>query len=426
MKCSLVSTTSTRSFKDKFLGVPKERGAFILMFCSSEPVKRRRTTDTRYPRGLSATYKVRLDDEKVIPVCRDVFCAVLGVSHNTVTRLLKYNHGKGEMKPQNRGSDYKVRKYGHKRAAAVSFIKRLRARESHYCRQKTKKLYLPSELKSIRNVWRMYNAKAPNNAQVKYGFFHGIFRTKFNLSFGTPRTDVCSVCLRNAHYLKTVSDPVQKQGVITEERVHNLKYKAFYALLRERRANLMTLSFDFQQSQAILHQQAYYSRQLYQYHFCIVRNQEDGSMPKDGVHCYTWSEDESAKGSNEVVSALHSTLRILSYEGTQEIRLVADGCAGQNKNSTMIGMLLWRLQNEAPAQVSKITPVFPVTGHSFLSPDRVFGRIEKEIRKHEKTQTPTKNFCGTWYTLGGRKALGCLRLEGLRNAGTEAHIEPAL
>lgn len=156
------------------------------------------------------------------------------------------------MKPENRGGDYKVRKYGHKRAAVVSFIKRLRARESHYCRQKTKKLYLPSELKSIRNVWRMYNDQAPNNAQVKYGFFHGIFRTKFNISFGTPRTDVCSVRLRNAHYLKTVSDPVQKQGVITEQRVHKLKYKAFYALLRERRANLMTLSFDCQQNQRCL------------------------------------------------------------------------------------------------------------------------------------------------------------------------------
>lgn len=52
IKCSLVSTTSTRSFKDKFLGLPKQqRGAFILMFCSSEPVKRRRTTDTGSPVG---------------------------------------------------------------------------------------------------------------------------------------------------------------------------------------------------------------------------------------------------------------------------------------------------------------------------------------------------------------------------------------
>ncbi|KAH6933963.1 hypothetical protein HPB50_019351 [Hyalomma asiaticum] len=109
----------------------------------------------------------------------------------------------------------------------------------------------------------------------------------------------------------------------------------------------MNLSFDCQQNQVMPKtpdQQAYYSRQPYQYHFWIVRNQEDGSLPKDGVHRYTWSEDESAKGSNEVASALHSTLRSLIYEGVQEVRLVADDCAGQNKNSTTIGMLLCWLQ----------------------------------------------------------------------------------
>lgn len=142
------------------------------MFCSSGPVKRHTGPDTTSHRGLSATYKVHLDDKKVVTVCRDMFCAVLGVSHSTVTRLLKHKHEMGEIKLENRGGDHKVKRYGAKRAAVVGFIKRLRARESHYCRKKTKKLYLPSELKSIRNVWRIYNVEASIDAQVKYGFFH--------------------------------------------------------------------------------------------------------------------------------------------------------------------------------------------------------------------------------------------------------------
>lgn len=135
-------------------------------------------------------------------------------------------------------------------------------------------------------------------------------------------------------------------------------------------------------------QQLYYSRQLYQYHFCMVQNQEDKSVPKHGVHCYTCSEDESAKGSNEVASALHSSLRSLSYKRVQEVHLAADSCAGQNKNSTTLGMLLWWLKNEVPAQVLKTTLVFSVTGHSFLPPDRVFSRIEKDTRKHEEILNP--------------------------------------
>lgn len=133
LKCALISPSSARSFKDKFLGLPKKnRRAFILMFRTSGPVKRRTGPDTTSHHGLSATYKVRLDDKKVVTVCRDMFCAVLGVSHSTVTRLLKHEHDMGEIKLENRGGDHKVKRYGAKLAAVVGFMKRLCARESHF------------------------------------------------------------------------------------------------------------------------------------------------------------------------------------------------------------------------------------------------------------------------------------------------------
>lgn len=123
---------------------------------------------------------------------------------------------------------------------------------------------------------------------------------------------------------------------------------------------------------------------MYQYHLCVVEHQVDGSMPKEGVHSYTWNEDESSKGSNQVASAVHNTLWSAKFEGIREVRLAVDGCAGQNKSSTVLCMLLWWLQNEAPSEISVVSLVFPVTRHSFLPPDRVFGRIEKDVRKHEK------------------------------------------
>lgn len=107
-------------------------------------------------------------------------------------------------------------------------------------------------------------------------------------------------------------------------------------------------------------------------------------MPKEAVPCYTWSEDESSKGSNQVASAVHNTLRSAKFEGIKEVRLVAYGCAGQNKKITVHFMLLWGLQNEAPSGVSVVALMFPVTGWSFLPPDRVFGRIEKDVSRHEE------------------------------------------
>nr|CAH7767237.1 unnamed protein product [Callosobruchus chinensis] len=61
---------------------------------------------------------------------------------------------------------------------------------------------------------------------------------------------------------------------------------------------------------------------------------------------------------------------------------MSDGCSGQNKNSTLVAMLCKWLLN-APGNITEIEIVFPVTGHSFIPPDRVFGPSEKEIKRQE-------------------------------------------
>lgn len=171
-----------------------------------------------------------------------MFCAVLAASCSTVARYIKHKHERGKLKPNRRGGDQRFKRYCGKPSAVVQFIQRLRARESHYNRKKTKRLYLPFELKSIQNLWKIYNQQAPDDGRIKYGFFHHIFRTKFNLSFRTPRTDVCSVCLKNAREMKTCQYASQKQRIIIEQRMH--RYRAFYSMLREKREDLKTFSFD--------------------------------------------------------------------------------------------------------------------------------------------------------------------------------------
>lgn len=54
----------------------------------------------------------------------------------------------------------------------------------------------------------------------------------------------------------------------------------------------------------------------------------------------------------------------------------------------MLCMSSYWLIHRAPQSVEKIQLVFPVTGHSFLPPDRVFGRVEQAIRKEEEILSP--------------------------------------
>lgn len=47
----------------------------------------------------------------------------------------------------------------------------------------------------------------------------------------------------------------------------------------------------------------------------------------------------------------------------------------------LIGMLS-KFLNEAPTSLKIIKIIFPVVGHSFIPPDRVFALIEKDVKKH--------------------------------------------
>jgi hypothetical protein len=57
-------------------------------------------------------------------------------------------------------------------------------------------------------------------------------------------------------------------------------------------------------------------------------------------------------------------------------------CGGQNKNSAVIGMCsLWLMS--APKHIDVIELVFPIACHSFIPSYRVFGNIEKKVRRME-------------------------------------------
>lgn len=48
----------------------------------------------------------------------------------------------------------------------------------------------------------------------------------------------------------------------------------------------------------------------------------------------------------------------------------------------MHALALWFSSN-APPELEEIRVIFPVRGHSFLPADRVFGRLEKKLKKQE-------------------------------------------
>lgn len=96
----------------------------------------------------------------------------------------------------------------------------------------------------------------------------------------------------------------------------------------------------------------------------------------------TWPELDRPKGYCEIASAVYHRLKNTVFPPDKEtVRLVADGCGGQNKNSMLI-LMAKKWLSDAPRNIKKVELIFLVTaGHSYLPPDRVFGQVEKFVCK---------------------------------------------
>ena len=135
-------------------------------------------------------------------------------------------------------------------------------------------------------------------------------------------------------------------------------------------------------------QSNYYSRQVYQYNFTICEGSSKTPQNKTNTFIYTWNEKEDKRGANQIVSAVHHRILNTNWDNVSSVECFSDGAAGRNKNSIMIGMISKCLLDTLPPNGKKVTLYFPVTGHSFLPPDRIFGRVERVFRRLESIVTP--------------------------------------
>lgn len=53
----------------------------------------------------------------------------------------------------------------------------------------------------------------------------------------------------------------------------------------------------------------------------------------------------------------------------------------------------------APSHIKQVEIIFPVVGHSFMPPDRIFGNIEKVVRKRDTIVEP-KEYFDIFYEFG--------------------------
>ncbi|CAG5023464.1 unnamed protein product [Parnassius apollo] len=127
------------------------------------------------------------------------FLKTLSISNGPVNEALKYRDELGNYTGKDgRGSRVPVNKTNlESKQKIIDHINSFPRLESHYCRKKSKRQYLESKL-TIAKMYELYKEQLTtlNEEPCSFYVYKTIFGSKFNLSFFTPKKDLCITCTR--------------------------------------------------------------------------------------------------------------------------------------------------------------------------------------------------------------------------------------
>lgn len=356
------------------------KNAYLYNCISIMPVQRQRT-GAKTHKTSSFTYLVKNERENV-RVCKTALAALFRVGRGKIDHIQKSIKAGYSVPPPDRRGKHTNRP--HKIAAQVSeyiesHIRSFPCEESHYSRNKNiHKKYL-SPLLSIKKMYELYLAEVnndgkPDNFKVAECTYRHIFSSKFNLSFGHPRSDTCSTC---------------EMGQVNEN--HAASYREAFDLQKfdressKLRRDVAYLTVDLQQTMPLPKlsvSKAFYLRQMWFYNLGV----HVITHSKDYAQFFTWTENVACRGSNEVASSLLTLIEFDdSLRSIDHLIIWSDSCSGQNKNATMLFLYQYLILK---GYFKVIEHKFPEVGHSYLDSDRDFGRIEINLRKHETIFLP--------------------------------------
>jgi hypothetical protein len=345
------------------------------------PVKNHQLNANKH-RDASYKYFITVSGEQV-QVCKSAFQSLYQIGKKKVAVVQeKIKQGHCAPSPDKRGRhDNRPHKIDDEVKAYIkAHISSFPAEESHYSRHKNPHKKYLSPLLTLAKMYKMYIEKCEEDGQAqKYkremSSYAKIFNTEFNLSFKTPRSDTCSTCdsgESNDHHKDSYHAAFEHQ-------------KIDRAKVKDSSNRLVYCTVDLQQTMPLpklTTSKAFYLRQMWFYNLgihIVTKEGEQGTF-------FTWTEDVANRGSNEICSSILTLIEFNNaVKNNDHIIFWTDSCAGQNKNFQLICLYQFLVLKGI---FKVIDHKYPEVGHSYLDSDRDFGRIEKELRKHETVYLP--------------------------------------
>ena len=263
------------------------------------------------------------------------------------------------------------------------------AREKEIVKARRENLPVPAKLKPV----------------VTVHAYRRVFNSDFNLGFGRPRTDTCATCDKLNLTLKSnPGNTVARQQLADHQDMGDKGYQSmrddknvavasWSDMTRSlgsadfcSKDSVDVISFDFMQNLPtpnLSHNDVFYQHKLWTYVFGIH------DLVVEKGYMYLWDETIAKRGSSEVASCLEHFFHTYRT-GAKSLVSYSDGCGGQNKNLTIVG-----LYNDLHT-----AGVYDVLNHKFLTRGHTFLRNDSDFAQIERRKTSATVYLPSdWYSV---------------------------
>lgn len=356
----------------------------LISLCSVAQRRPRLPEDESVLRNSTFYYKVRVVRENLVveeQVCKNAFVSLHGLTRRRIETIQKSLQMSGSAPIDKRGTHLnRKHKLGVETESKIfEHIKSFKARSSHYSPNKTKRIYLSADL-NVKKMYGMFKDKFPQ-VKASYETYRSVFCSKFNISFGHPRSDTCSFCDK----LKVQIDACQEEqgikGLMLQQKLHLAKAEVFYARKKKARLDSRTkadteaVCMDFGRNLPVPNlstNDVYYSRQLSLFSFILHK------LSNSEVFFYSYAETVGKKGANEVCSFLFDYITLKLPAEVKHLQIFCDSCSGQNKNYPLFKFLHYIIHHRSKLESVEVT--FPIRGHSYMECDKDMGILNGKFR----------------------------------------------
>nr|XP_022900236.1 uncharacterized protein LOC111413475 [Onthophagus taurus]XP_022905178.1 uncharacterized protein LOC111417195 [Onthophagus taurus]XP_022907172.1 uncharacterized protein LOC111418744 [Onthophagus taurus] len=372
--CSEINDVQRNAIFTKFWSEMNwdQRKVFVINHIEKTVTKRTYTKSFESRRKYSLKYFLTINMNKV-QVCKQMFLQTLAIGeysvHDWVQKGCYGMTSSFDLTYKSNKRTTRQDKVEDKRLLK-EFFDCLPKLPSHYGRSNSSKLYLETVIRSLNQLFKLYEIKCKeeNKVTLSRTIFSKMFYS-MNLSIHPIKKDKCDLCTK--HEVGQLSDKEWNTHRRKKERAREEKKRDKEEAKMNKKGRVLTM--DLQAVKVCPYVQAstiFFKLKLCCHNFTVY------NVVTHEAKCFWFSETEADMTASTFASCIMEYLTTDCQNESGPIIIYSDGCTYQNRNNIIANALL----NYSVNNNIEIIQKFLEVGHTQMECDSVHSCIERKLK----------------------------------------------